>query len=333
MPVGGGAVEHTRPAGQLGDEHAADGHRLAVPDAVALGALDGVAHGVAVVECLAPGVAFPGRAGGLLEVADHDVDLDLHRPLHQLAQHRAVGGERGGIGGLDELQDARVGDEAALDDLAQPRDQVGARQRLQQRQVAEHPGRLVEGADEILAGGGVDAGLAAHGGVDHGQQRGRHVHDRHAPQPAGGDPAAEVGGGATTEGHHGVGAREAGLAEGVPAGGRRGHGLGGLPVGHDHLGQPVGVGQGLTYRRRQVAQRLRHHEGDPRGPVAQQARETAGDPVADDDVVRRGAGDVEHGLLLVAAHAWAPESSDSTSSATWSGVRPSVSTVCVATEA
>jgi hypothetical protein len=318
---------------QLGDEHAADRHRLAVPDAVALGPLDRVAHGVAVVERLAAGVPLPGGPGGLLQVPDDDVDLDLDRALHQLAQHRAVGGERGGLGGLDELEDARVGDEAALDDLAHAGHQVGARQRPQQRQVAEHPGRLVEGTDEVLARSRVDAGLATHGGVDHRQQRGRHVHDRHAAQPAGGHPATEVGGGATAEGHHGVGAREAGLAEGLPAGGRRGHGLRGLAVGHDQLGRPVGVGQGLAHRRRQVAQRLRHHEGDPRGPVAQQPRETAGDPVADDDVVRRGARDVQHALGARAAHDRAPSSSDSTSSATSSGVRPSVSTVWVATEA
>ena len=92
-------------------------------------------------------------------------------------------------------------------------------------------------------------------------------------------------------------------------------------------------GQGLAHRAGQLAQRLRHHERDPRRAVAEQAGESLGDPVTDDDVVRRGAGDVQHRLGARAAHAWASCSSDSTSSATSSGVRPSVSTMWVATEA
>lgn len=35
----------------------------------------------------------------------------------------------------------------------------------------------VEGADEVLALGGVDAGLAAHRGIDHPDERGRHLDD------------------------------------------------------------------------------------------------------------------------------------------------------------
>ena len=46
--------------------------------------------------------------------------------------------------------------------------------------VGEHQLRLMEGADEILAAAGVDAGLAADGGIDLRQQRRRHLHDAHA---------------------------------------------------------------------------------------------------------------------------------------------------------
>ena len=46
--------------------------------------------------------------------------------------------------------------------------------------VREHRDRLVERADVVLALGQVDAGLAAVGGVDLRDERGRHLHHRHA---------------------------------------------------------------------------------------------------------------------------------------------------------
>ena len=56
-------------------------------EAVALGPLDRVGEGVAVVEDLPAGVR--AAAAGLLEVAGDHVELDLHRPLNELAQRRA----------------------------------------------------------------------------------------------------------------------------------------------------------------------------------------------------------------------------------------------------
>ena len=50
--------------------------------------------------------------------------------------------------------------------------QLAARQGGQRAGVGQHQARLVEGADQVLALAGVDAGLAAHRGVDLGQQRG-----------------------------------------------------------------------------------------------------------------------------------------------------------------
>ena len=138
-------------AGQLGDVDAADGDRLAVPHVVRLGPLDRVRQRVAVVEHLAAGV--PVGAAGLLEVADDHVDLDPDRPLDQLAQRPASPASSVvGIGGLDQVEDRGVGDEAALDDLAQAGDEVGPRQGAQQVEVAQHAGGLVEGADQVLAG-------------------------------------------------------------------------------------------------------------------------------------------------------------------------------------
>ena len=55
--------------------------------------------------------------------------------------------------------------------------------------VAQHRGGLPERADEVLALGQVHAGLAADGGVDHPEQRGRDVHDRDAAVVHGGGEA------------------------------------------------------------------------------------------------------------------------------------------------
>ena len=67
------------------------------------------------------------------------------------------------------------------------------RQRGQHLGVAQHGGRLPERADEVLALGQVDPGLAADGRVDLAQQRGGHVHDGHAPVVDGGGEPGHVG--------------------------------------------------------------------------------------------------------------------------------------------
>ena len=98
-------------------------------------------------------------------------------------------------------------------------------------EVAQHAGRRVERADEVLALGRVDAGLAADGGVDHAEQRRRHVHDADPAQPGRGDEAGEVGRRAAADADDRVGAGEAGLAEHRPEERRDLRGLGRLAVG------------------------------------------------------------------------------------------------------
>ena len=120
--------------------------------------------------------------------------------------------------------------------------------------VAQHRLGLPEGADEVLALGQVDAGLAADGGVDLRQQRGGDVHVRRAAVVGGGREAGDVGDDAAAHGDDDVGPREArrGEAAGqILDGGER---LGVLAVGDDadlggHAGiealDPPGVGDGL----------------------------------------------------------------------------------------
>jgi hypothetical protein len=213
---------------------------------------------------------------------------------------------------------SRVGDEAALDHLAEAADQLCRRQGGQQVEVADHPGGLVERADEILARTRVDAGLAADRGVDHGQQGRRDVDHPHPAQPGGRDEPADVGGGPTADRDDGVGPGEAGRAEPLPGVGDDGRGLGGLAVGHLQVEDLV-----VSEVAGQVdGQPGRVHQGDPLDRIAQQSGDPVAHSPADDDVVRRGAGHPD------GAHAIASR----TAAATSSGERPSVSTVTVATD-
>jgi hypothetical protein len=143
-----------------------------VPPAVVLDLLDRVRQRVPVVEELP--LPLLGQV-----VADH-LSLDRDRPLDELARVRALRRLRGLRVLLDQLEDPRVVGEADLDDLGQPGDVVVLGQRLQGGEVAQHTGRRVERAHEVLAGGGVHAGLAPDGRVDHAEQGRRDVHHGHA---------------------------------------------------------------------------------------------------------------------------------------------------------
>ncbi len=271
MPVGRRGVQPAGGVAQRGREDQPDRDRLPVPDPVRLPALDRVRQRVAVVEVLA--------LAGLAQVAGHHPGLDPDRPLDQLA------GRRGRAGPLQQVEDRRVGDEAALDHLGQPGPVVPRRQRGQRGQVAEHAGRRVEGADQVFAGRGVDGGLAADRGVDHAEQGGGQVHHPDAAQPGGGDPAGEVGGGAAAEADHRVGPGEAGGAERLPAVAGHRERLGRLAVrdrqrqhGQPGRAQPVGDRGGAVPQGRLVHQR-------DLGRPGQQRRQLAVQVAADHDVV------------------------------------------------
>ena len=201
-------VDEPGDARQLRDVNHADGDCVAMAPAVILVAFDGVAEGVAVVERLAQ--------PGLLQVLRHHVRLDADGALDELRQG-AVDVEARGRVGLVEVQDRGVGDETGLDDFGGTGDELRVRQGAQEVEVHEDARRLVERADQVLARGGVDAGLAADGRVDHGQQRGGHLVDLDAAHPRRRDVAAEVGGRPATDGDHGIGAAHAALAQDVPA--------------------------------------------------------------------------------------------------------------------
>ena len=115
---------------------------------------------------------------------------------------------------------------------ASPATRSASRQGGEDVEVAEHAGRRVEGADEVLALGGVDPGLAADGRVDHAEQRRRDLDDPDPAQPRRRDEAREVGDGAAADADDGVGPGEPGVAERAQSAAATAARLGGLGVGH-----------------------------------------------------------------------------------------------------
>ena len=157
----------------------------------------------------------------------------------------------------------------------------------------------MEGADEVLALGGVDAGLAADGRVDHAEHGGGDGDPAHSAQPGRGDEAGQVGGGAAADADDDVGAGEAGLAEGLPAVGGDLGGLGLLRVGQlDGDGLVALLGEVLADRLAGPGQRLGVQYGDPLGRGADQPGQFAEELAADQDLVglgARGAADPDAG--------------------------------------
>ena len=192
---------------------------------------------------------------------------------------------------------------------------------------ARTPDGRVEGADEVLALGGVDAGLAADGRVDHAEQRGGDLDDLHPAQPGGGDEAGEVGDRSPADADDGVGAGEAGLAEHLPA--ERGDlgGLGLLAVGHlGGDGLVADRGEVLAHRVARGPQRARVDDEDAADVGAEQGGQPVEQPVADDDVVGLGALHPDDGGRAHGAGTSRSGKAASTCSATCSGSRSVVTT-------
>ena len=72
---------------------------------------------------------------------------------------------------------------------------------MEKRRVDDYGAALAEGAYLVFESFEVDAGLAAHGGVDHREQSGGHVDEGDAALEGGGREAAEVRHHAAAEAH------------------------------------------------------------------------------------------------------------------------------------
>ena len=245
------------PVGPLGRRHAERppdpdgaaqpvGDRLAVEEvAEAAGRLDRVAERV-------PEVQRDPAVGGalLLLVGVDDRDLRPRRPLDELghgARRRTPRRRRAAIAAPSRSSRAnsRSSPRAAIF-TASPR--AARRWRSgrdrSERDVDDDRGRRMERADEVLALGQVDPGLAADRRVDLGDERRRHLDERDAAQPARGEEAGGVAERAAPDRHErlaALGAQPGQLARGVLD---DRHPLGALALRQeDRLDRPAVVGE------------------------------------------------------------------------------------------
>ena len=149
----------------------ADGHGFTMQQVLAIAAfgLQGVAEGVAEIE--------QGPAAGFPFVLRHDFRLHLHRASH--GEGQVVGRQGGDLAamGFQPGEEVDVAQQAVLDDLGVARPDFPRRQGREHVQVGQHQPGLMKGADQVLAPGRVDGGLAAHRGVHLRKQGGRDLHE------------------------------------------------------------------------------------------------------------------------------------------------------------
>ena len=93
--------------------------------------------------------------------------------------------------------------------------QMPVREGTQECRVDDHRARLREGADQVLPAWVVDPGLAADGGIGHGQERGGHVDEGDPAEAGGGGEPGEVGDHAATEADDEIGTLDAVADEAV----------------------------------------------------------------------------------------------------------------------
>ena len=271
---------------------------------------------------------------GLTLIGGHHSRLDAHGGQNGARQRLGLAGQQRRHVDGHLFQIGAVGNGTVLDDFGQAGGQLTRRQGLQCAGVGHDQPGLVEGPHHVLAARVVDAGLAAHGGVDLRQQAGGHLHEVNAALEAGGRKAGQITHHATAQRHDQALAVQPGFQHAVMDGVELLPALAGLAGRHHdahhlvcHRGQQrldlravdrVDVAVGDDGHRAAACQRL---EG---GILVQQA-------VADLDVVAAfaeidgqdlGAG---HGNLLrvacVSAHPPAPEAPArwSRRSARWAG--------------
>ena len=297
-------VDQASGVAEVGDEHHAHRHRVAVPPGELLIEFDRVPEGVPIVE------DFPQP--GFFQVLPHHGCFHRHRPTDEFRQVATIGNpQAGGRVGFVALQDHRVGDEPGLDDLRGARHDFPFGESGQHVQVDEDRRRLVEGAHQVFARGSVHPGFAAHRSIDHGQQGCGHLDHPHAPHPGCGNETGQVGGGSPTDADHHVPAAECFLPQLVPAVFRHREGFAGFGVGdlHDGWGNTAGFGS-LGQGGGVVGQGRLGDNGDLGGvKLGGEIGDGAGKIVPNGDGVWAGSGHLNGGDgcgsgIIGGAHAW-----------------------------
>ena len=139
----------------------------------------------------------PAAAALLSLVLGDDLDLRPGRPFDDLGE--GTGLHRRGVGpddrvpvGFERHEQRLVAERRHLHDLAHRGPALSLGEGTEGGDVDDDGRGLVEGAEQVLALGKVDAGLAADGRVDLGDERGRDLDPGHAPQVRGGEEARRI---------------------------------------------------------------------------------------------------------------------------------------------
>ncbi len=259
-------------------------------------------------------------------VERNDLGLDGDRPSDGLGQRlfRRVGPEAV----LEALQQRRVRQQAMLEELHRSLPELGVRQRAQRADVGEDRAGLPERARQVLALRQVDGRLAAHAGIDHGQQRGGHLVPGHAALEGGGSEAGEVADHASPHGDHRRGpvealAREAALQLEPAPGGLAVLACRDLEARHLRPGGGQHALHGVPVERADV--RVADERQSLLAHACRQRLQHAG---ADRDRVGRPDADADQVGCRVLAHSSNLSTISSTTSSDW---RASVETVKLAT--
>ena len=138
-----------------------------------------------------------GAAGAVLGLVRlHDALLELEAAVDDLVDVRIH------VPRLEQFKQLGVGQQAGLDGLGQTVDVVAAGKGGQGVGVHHHHPGLPEGAHHVLGVPQVHGGLAADGGIDHGQGGGGAVDEIDAPHIDGRRKAGQVSHHAAAHGHH-----------------------------------------------------------------------------------------------------------------------------------
>ena len=135
-------------------------------------------------------------------VLGDDLRLDFAASAHGVDEGLGLADQQVVQVALQPGEERRIGDHPDLHHFRQAGAELALRQRAQHADVRNDRARLMEGADEVLAGRMVDRGLAADGGIHQRQQRGGNLHQADAALVGGGGKASHVANHAAAERDH-----------------------------------------------------------------------------------------------------------------------------------